>query len=335
MGRMGNRHARFRRSCAGHARGGLQRTLRGGSGHVPSLRTDWGTALQSRKVAPAARGIPESSPQRRVTRTCERRPGALPAAILAVVLGHASARCECSQLHRATPETWEHRVLRQVSNLEVLYEQWCRARQAVEARPGQCTSPGKAATDSQRRPPGETVFRQYLLVLQGIYDLWKMSGHCEFRDIPERDIVRRAPEVAARYRRLVARYEDVPVEKIQREGLQGNIEMLKTDYCCPALDAIQAQVKFSPTLKLSGVTRCIKIADRRKEMMYREMLAWLKQNSPALLWNTSCRHFTGRNSPEGFRFPDGLLEAWRSSETLPSQPATLPGTYRGSERGRT
>jgi hypothetical protein len=214
----------------------------------------------------------------------------------------------------------EQRLTGIILRLERQYSSWQRqtALPATRSATSYQAPVSRSATPSTE--PSGSLTRQ---MLDEFYELWEASGHCEFGDMKETELVANTPHIVARYRRLLAKYKQTPWSQVQLDGLDHNVELLQGEYCWPALAVIQRQVSFDTFLIVSGRRGVLPIPKAVRSRIHTEMHHWLLGTRSELSWDPLLQCFTRKSVPGGFPFPSGVLQEWRT-EVLKHKTSTRP-----------
>jgi hypothetical protein len=141
----------------------------------------------------------------------------------------------------------------------------------------------------------------YLGVRHRIWQLWILTGHCLFDDIPCDKLVHNAPIIAERYRKFVCRYGNVPIEEVLLKSMEANIELMTTEYCIPALSIMQQKINFENLVYFgSGYPECYPIPAEDRAKAHKAMLQWLEENKKRFVWYSKFGIFC-RDSAAAYR----------------------------------
>lgn len=125
-----------------------------------------------------------------------------------------------------------------------------------------------------------------------IYRLWNITTHCLFQEVPPGLIVQDAETIFSRYDELRQKQGIKTDEKMALSGIEENIELLKTEYCWPALAVIQNHIWFETPISVAGELRQIDVDEMRRIELYNEMKTWFLNNKDNLYWDPALRKFT-------------------------------------------
>jgi hypothetical protein len=184
---------------------------------------------------------------------------------------------------------WVKPVEQKLSLLEHHYREWQRSK----------------------RTEGIPSREHYWGVKFRIWDLWILTGHCLFADIPCNELVENSPKISKRYRNFVGKHSKTPIQEILFKGLEANTEVIRTEYCLPALLMIQRRVDFENAVHVTDHEKCLEIPSGNCAKAYQAMREWFEENKNRLSWNPFFGVFF-RDSPwrlRSFILPDEVIEA--------------------------
>ena len=142
---------------------------------------------------------------------------------------------------------------------------------------------GMHATDKYEQIRKEIMLR--------LFQLWEVTGRCLYLDIPCFQLLDNIPEISERYREFINNKENTPRKVLIQEGIESDIEALKTEYCDWSIEILQNEIYFDGIIMSSGnKTDCY--CDEMKEAVYEEWIEtyylwnkWYSDNKDSFLWN--------------------------------------------------
>jgi hypothetical protein len=135
------------------------------------------------------------------------------------------------------------------------------------------------------------------------FNLWSVTRHCAFSDIPCDDLVARAREVLDRYRHYIGMTERLSPEQRMRAGLEEDVDLLASEYWYPALVMMQEIVSFHQFIGISGDYECRNIAPARRAELRRLMTQWVKDNEKRVVFDAAQQRFVQAGSHDSFDLP--------------------------------
>lgn len=142
-----------------------------------------------------------------------------------------------------------------------------------------------------------------------IYKLWKISGNCLFQDIPCEKLADNAGIVAQRYGQFIEKNQEYDKENIYFVGLKNDIDLLQTEYCRLAIEAITKIVSFDYIIGSVYDSPCPDIPKERRIKIYDTMKKWFKENENNLIWNDYLGLFVDSRTGTSFRLPEDIISA--------------------------
>jgi hypothetical protein len=203
------------------------------------------------------------------------------------------AGCRSDIMRKSEDAAWVKKVEAKLSLMEENYLKW------------------EASRRSERIPSSKYSWG----VKHCIRDLWILSGHCLFGDIPCDSVVYNAPKISKKYEKFIREYAKTPREEILLKSVEANIELIPTEYCVPALTIIQQRVSFENTIYLgAGYPQCIPIQSDKRAKAHKAMRQWFEGNKKRLVWNASFGEFCRDSawSLMSFTLPAEVIEAMES-----------------------
>jgi len=249
---------------------------------------------------------------------------------LGVLVGQA-----CGESPTTSRRAWVSLVNSKLSAIDSRSSEWRKACVAIGVK-DQLTE--EEIVSIVRNARTEALGKCWSLpytIRDGLYELWDLTGHCEFADIPSDQLVRRAAEVTGRYRRLLKTFGDRPVTEVYLKGLDQTVELLQTDYCLPALNVIQEKIAFAARVGHPRRSSRLPPPKPGREVIYREMKTWFAENRSSLVWDPSHQAFVRNRRPRMFVLPRGITSRWakltvdtssmKQVTTFPWAPSTRKG----------
>lgn len=212
---------------------------------------------------------------------------------LLIIVVTLVAGCHIDIMQQSEDAAWVKEVEAKLSLMEENYLKW------------------EASRRSERIPSS----KYYWGVKHRIWDLWILSGHCLFGDIPCDSLVHNAPKISKKYQKFIREYAKTPRGEVLLESLEANIELIPTEYCVPTLTIIQQRVSFeNPVYLGAGYPQCIPIHSDKRAKAHKAMRQWFEENKKRLVWNPSFGVFCRDSawSLMSFTLPAEVIEAMES-----------------------
>lgn len=221
--------------------------------------------------------------------------------------------CNSNRMYQRKDNDWLLEAREHLMDLEENYRQWEKARVMVEhskLSDDQSDEVFLTAFGNADEEVMDSLKRSTVIafdIQRSIFALWELTGHCAFADIPCRELVKKALVISNRYRKFIRRQSDLPYLQMLRQSLEDNVELVRTEYCWPAVFVIQRYVWFESPVIISGIPRCVKFTPQARNAAYQAMKGWLKENRRSLVWNPVLESFA-RYGILPFSLPDPVAE---------------------------
>lgn len=125
----------------------------------------------------------------------------------------------------------------------------------------------------------------------GIFDLWELTGRCLFLDYRKSDLSKNTPVILERYKSFIQANSNKNFEAIIAEGIESNINAIKTEYFLPAIVVLHKYIRFK-TMRYIGYKFHSYYGHRKyQENAYAAMALWLKNNRPSFVWDQKFQIF--------------------------------------------
>jgi hypothetical protein len=145
-----------------------------------------------------------------------------------------------------------------------------------------------------------------------LWQLWRLTGHCAFANIPPRDLLQKTKVIMERYREFLKAKGEVRTPDILREEIAPNIDALAGDYWWYALDVLMDTIAFEGPFVLSihGISPegHPVMSEKDRQEIRRIMRDWYKSNKNRLVWNEQLKRFTDSRGYGGFPMPAGVYD---------------------------
>lgn len=153
-------------------------------------------------------------------------------------------------------------------------------------------------------------------ISEAVFDLWSLTGHCLFSDIPRDQIIENTAIILKRYQQFRADHAKETFPELKLKSIQACIETFKTDYCYEALFILQDQVQFSNTLMScpSPFQNHRSILPERRMQAYAAMNDWWNRNHDDLQWNPVFQIYSLWNKPFNMAPEDDMVQAVKDYE---------------------
>ena len=157
-----------------------------------------------------------------------------------------------------------------------------------------------------------SIFGSYstlsLEIRNNISDLWNITGHCLFDDIPCEEILNRTNIIIKRYENFLRKNKAKEKSMILLSGLKKNIELLKTNYCRLTIVRITYIVSFDYIIGEVYDNPCPDIQEESRVKIYEEMKKWFQENENNLIWNDDLQIFLDSRTGLSFRLPKDVID---------------------------
>jgi hypothetical protein len=148
-------------------------------------------------------------------------------------------------------------------------------------------------------------------ISNGLWDLWIVTGHCEFSNIDRRSLVPDLLPILERYIAFVDKYRACSEEEIHRTGIEEAISLLDTDYSQAAFLYIVRTVDFGMSMGSTQPLMVRHIPNAKQQEIAKAMRTWYNDARSHMVWNHEFRFF---ETDEHLPFSMPALLAWNAYE---------------------
>jgi len=160
-----------------------------------------------------------------------------------------------------------------------------------------------------------------------LFDLWRITGHCLFADIPCEEVHCHISTVSARYHEFIRANVEKSTEMLLFEALEQNTNLIRTDYCEAAIMVLQDTVIFYDLAYPIAVLPCTRTTAEERDLAWAGMKRWLDANKPSLEWNAALRAFIDKeHRPNHFMLPQAVIDVFANTDVTGANSESVEGT---------